>query len=697
MIGGIPIHFMIGTDRHLATALNRELHLRSCCPGKSIKQIAVIAEWDTLYGQDIFRVFEDVLPTCTVCSAKAGTGESFHRSTYFQGIDGRLPGDKNAGRPDEKDGEDSTAWKEPLPGRPGSSVPAVGYSRIDYLRRTVEHLKRENSSWRAIGVVGSDVYDKILLIRVLKYYFPGTILFTTDLDARLLDPAEYPSTRNLLIASHYGLELREDLQRDVEPFRSVYQTSEFLATIRAIRDTRDPKSCSDTGHRSAAALKGAPHLLDPVPLVFEVGRDGPFPLEYQWNGREIQSNDTAHPTYFDRSFWPYSPIDWSKALILAAAGLLGVLLSIGLYFRYRGSGSSRNAWKWLVGLIAAVVIFVVMVSLARAFDSSVVCNFYGYFIVNLVVLVSVLCILIHYSHQRSRSSKDDAKDDLTYWLMWIVGGGFVSVGLLLLAALDHLDPAGEPLRLLDGISIWPSELLRLIGLFFAVGSIYSVLRQLQKSDKTARQFFTNHSRFWPSDDESGDQSWNRLKWVAMMVMCYLIFGTSLYFVLDKPHRPVRGDFSDATDRVLSILSVIATVALLFFVVDATVRAERFVRALREIEPKEWLEEKLKEWAGELGFTHADSPSLSSSAVSSVLGVRLAAKLTSDVGPLVYYPAGALVLMFLSRNRVFDNWDWPMFLVIIFAIASLAVIACALSLRPVPDVLAGTRSSASRKR
>ena len=78
------------------------------------------------------------------------------------------------------------------------------------------------------------------------------------------------------------------------------------------------------------------------------------------------------------------------------------------------------------------------------------------------------------------------------------------------------------------------------------------------------------------------------------------------------------------------------------------------------------------------------PDLWSSAVSSVLGVRLTAKLTSDVGPLIYYPAGALVLMFLSRNRVFDNWDWPMFLVVIFAIASSAVIACGVSLRVTAD-------------
>ena len=264
-IGGIPIQFMIGTDRDLAKALDRELHLRSCCTAKSIKQIAMIAEWDTLYGQDMFRVFEDVFPTCTFCGAKADSGESFHRSTYFQGIDGRLPGDKKPGQPDEKDGQDSSALKGPLPGRPGSSVPAVGYSRIDYLRRTVEHLKRENSNWKAIGVVGSDVYDKILLIRILRYSFPGTILFTTDLDARLLDPAEYPSTRNLLIASHYGLELREDLQRDIEPFRSVYQTSEFLATIRAIRDTCDRNSCDHTGHLSAESLEASAATPQPGP------------------------------------------------------------------------------------------------------------------------------------------------------------------------------------------------------------------------------------------------------------------------------------------------------------------------------------------------------------------------------------------------------------------------------------------------
>src|SRR5262249_20788991 len=262
--------------------------------------IALIAEWDTLYGQDMFRVVKDVFADCVFCSRKAGSSKNIQVFTYFQGIDGRLPSDKQHEQSDDKKNQDSTIWKDPLPGRPGTAIPAVGHARIDYLRRTVEELMRENSNWKAIGVVGSDVYDKILLIRILRYYFPGTILFTTDLDARLLDPAEYPSTHNLLIASHYGLELRRELQRDISPFRSIYETSQYFATLRAVWDARVP----DLAKPSTAELprtillgpaastarweNGSPVTLevDPAPLVFEVGRTGPFAVGFARSGKD---------------------------------------------------------------------------------------------------------------------------------------------------------------------------------------------------------------------------------------------------------------------------------------------------------------------------------------------------------------------------------------------------------------------------
>ena len=56
--------------------------------------------------------------------------------------------------------------------------------------------------------------------------------FTTDLDALLLHPAAQTRTRNLLVASGFGLRLRPDIQSEIPPFRSNYQTAEFLADAR---------------------------------------------------------------------------------------------------------------------------------------------------------------------------------------------------------------------------------------------------------------------------------------------------------------------------------------------------------------------------------------------------------------------------------------------------------------------------------
>ena len=49
--------------------------------------------------------------------------------------------------------------------------------------------------FKAIGVLGSDVYDKLLILQALKQNFPHAIFFTTDLDARLFPPREIQWTR----------------------------------------------------------------------------------------------------------------------------------------------------------------------------------------------------------------------------------------------------------------------------------------------------------------------------------------------------------------------------------------------------------------------------------------------------------------------------------------------------------------------
>jgi hypothetical protein len=619
-LAGIPLESVIGTDRDLATALGRELHLRNSCTADPANQIAIIAESDTLYGQDVFRVFDQVFQRCKLCGASAAKkGKNVRPFTYFQGIDGRLPGDKRQERSDAPQDKDATIWREPLPGRAGTSEPAVGYPRLDYLHRTIDDLARDRRGWKAIGVVGSDVYDKILLIRVLRYYFPGTILFTTDLDARLLDPAEYPSTHNLLIASHYGLELRHELQRDVPPFRSTYQTSVFFATVRAMRETRDRDACKRTGVLRTMTVAGAPHqiFLDPVPVVFEVGRTGVFPLEFRGTDDWIPLiEQTAHPAYFVRSFWPLSPFER--------------------------------------GPVAALALLVV-------------CGLAVFFLV--------------YRWSQNPALSNDGLNRLFRWIAWL---GIVSAAVLAAAIWDHLEPEGEPFRLFDGISVWPSELLRLCAGFFAAGSIVRGVHHLKESDKELKPFFAEGSTIWSSYHRDAE-SWRRWRRVIMTAACYLVFAAIVSSVTEHPYRPVRGGLSDKVDLAVLYASVIATVALLCFVVDATVLSESLVRKLRDVKSEELSQDKHTKWAETLGFAHpsghaAPLSEYTSSAVSRFLGVKLIAKLTNDVGTLIYYPAVALVLLFLSRNRAFDNWDWPPVLVVTFAIGSLAVVACGVSLR-----------------
>ena len=55
--------------------------------------------------------------------------------------------------------------------------------------------------------LGSDVYDKLLILKALKKGLPGAIFFTTDLDARYSLPSEFQETKNLIVASPFGLQL----------------------------------------------------------------------------------------------------------------------------------------------------------------------------------------------------------------------------------------------------------------------------------------------------------------------------------------------------------------------------------------------------------------------------------------------------------------------------------------------------------
>ena len=139
---------------------------------------------------------------------------------------------------------------------------------------------------KAIGVVGSDVYDKLIVLRALKKEFPHIIFFTTDLDARLFHPSEIDYTRNLIVGSSFGLRLPRQDQAHIPPFRSVYQTSMFKAVSTIV--SLNPSAESP--------VEKMVTLGDPS-RVFEIGNQGPIDVTddsferlhavYYTDGREL--------------------------------------------------------------------------------------------------------------------------------------------------------------------------------------------------------------------------------------------------------------------------------------------------------------------------------------------------------------------------------------------------------------------------
>src|SRR5262249_23350346 len=220
--------YLIQTDQVLADLLVAEFKRRNVRLGEERNDIAVIAELDTEYGRGMFPAFREAVisklkeknPGRKVADDEDGDVYSY---SYLRGLDGKLPGEQKGGSASEQRAADDKRRSDGTAPGP-TSEEGEGNPQIDYLRRLAARLKadeiHEKRQYKAIGVVGSDVYDKLLLLKALRPGFPDALFFTTDLDARLLQSGDYKHTRNLLIASHYGLSLANKLQGQTAPFRS---------------------------------------------------------------------------------------------------------------------------------------------------------------------------------------------------------------------------------------------------------------------------------------------------------------------------------------------------------------------------------------------------------------------------------------------------------------------------------------------
>ncbi|MDA0738653.1 MAG: hypothetical protein O2999_05485 [Nitrospirae bacterium] len=618
---GITLFRTIGTDAMLAEQLVKELKLRdvditaSCSDSKCLQPVALISEWDSLYGRVLPRTFAAVAENDGKGSPSPALENQInelrrdrwpqwaHHYSYLGGLDGELPpkqgGQDSRDRSSKEKGADGVKHV-----KQGKELPE-GRGQLDYVRRLVKTLQQAAAEipggYRAIGVLGSDVYDKLLILQALRSNFPQAIFFTTDLDAQLAHPDQWTWTRNLVIASHFGLELREDLQKLIPPFRDSYQTS-FFFTVRQALLEKENRLVFD----------------DIPPRMYEIGRHGPYDLSAL---DKPGSPRGIHPVR----------LDLEPALELAMQ---------------RPSQMSGSTIFW-ISLAGLVILWCAMLISSQVWDE---------------------CL------QLVRSWK--------FWVFTAMGIGLV-FGLATCAMNDGAD--GEPFVLTEGLSVWPTQALRVLAfLLCGVFFLYSgwslrhneiqlrkafPLPKLPKGDPQGPWYErligihfwnpqslgrTSIQQLWLDYGRLGrwDNRWLRF---FLQAVLYLVFGALLMKLFGLPHTPCRGPACFSMNIAFLMASVLGMVLLIFFVVDATRLCRRLIKHLVE-ETIQWPEEFLAQEARKRG--------VDSTCVHEWLCIDFIAQRTAVIGHLIYYPFVIVFLMAVARHPYFDHWDLPLSLAIL---------------------------------
>ena len=668
----------VGSDDRLFETLVEELERRRVRLGWDA--VILIGEWDSFYGRALpieFRAaacakvatfseadLKQILVPATIkawCPTVSRAIDlqiqrpvdyesltlNVFRYSYLSGLDGEVPGDDSvtAGRGEKaKTGDQLKDFQRERP---------EGTGQLDYVRALVARIHEEGEGARAIGILGTDPYDALLIIKALRPAFPHAIFFTVDLDARHLHQSEYKSTRNMVIASPFGLQLEGGLQRDVPPFRSSYQTSAYLATLRAVqfvvcqpddRPSSGATSCA-SGYRVGLTPEDRIYDSGSHPRIFEVGRDGAVDLSVV----DKEGARTVHPLRQDLDYTDrQGPL---KQGIAFDNTQVAVVLVIALLIAIVMAWTNERLWLWVLRNPRLLAVMAIMGVAAFA--------------------------------------------------------AFVAFGGAEALLANHDE--GEPFSWTAGVSVWPSELLRIFVVILCLVMLGKGLRDLTKNsdfigadfmfeDDSGRRrlslktFWTNLQRVYhPVSTRQAttvDQTWSwyreagkpaqRAMRVTLLFLLYLgIMWPLEYRVFEEEMiDPCRGQLSCAIDSIMILSSVALVVILNLAVFDAVMLCRRWIGWLT-VSTGGWSDQVQEEYLRDYGLGQAQKAEFGKLKYLAV--IDLIARRTAVVNRLIRYPFITLLLMVAARNDYFDNWNYPLLLILAWSLNILLALTGALLL------------------
>ena len=514
--------------------------------------------------------------------------------------------------------------------------------------------REEGSGIRAIGLLGQDIYDKLMILRALRPQFPNAVFFTNNYDAHFERRDDWGDTHNLIIASPFGSALPETYIEGmhIPPFRDTNQTSMYVGTLVA------------TGRMT----KEEADFLSWQPRIFEVSRHGAYDLSEPWYlaGKNLS---VSNKTWFRD--WLFAPgVIW--LLVTGALALLAIVAWISVTIAsptLKGGGTTPQR-------------------LRRVFASTTFCLVCG-----VPLIVFLVAMFAQYK------SADIAQYEL----------GSPSDYLTKLGVIAHV--AQEPLAFFSGISIWPSEMLRLIALMLAIHFMVKAGIDLRVNERELGQRFSldplpektpfrwHHFGLgleqWrmTRSDKSGTEPefsaqeawhaylcrnkfWPRFIRIGVLFTLYFLFSFIVLRLFPPPLPPARGEFAFQFDKVVIIATAIGMMILSFYVVDAIQLNSNFIRMFARVVTK-WGAVVEKSWR---------SPPLSEEELSAYNEIFFVADRTQVVARLIWYPLVVLTLMIVARLSFFDNWTWSPGLLAIYGINACWAVGSAILLRRAAEQL-----------
>jgi hypothetical protein len=608
-------------------------------------RVLLLTEADTLYGRSIVESFKRAVVN------RGGEANRVYEFKYLRGLDGVTK--STVSRSASSRSVELTDSMLPMGGQVRGLVPPTGGKQLDYVQRLEErivklreeiadenyfigNLPKNGIKLMAVGIVGHDQYDKLLLLQTLRKRFSDCIFFTLDLDAAFSTQNEYPYTRNVVVASHFGLRLKDKLQSDTFPFRSSYQTSVFYGALSAFRK----KPIRDNS-------------LGTAPRIFEIGRSSPRDLSPDKDINTVHPpNDFAPPLFLSNQFR-----GWSMLIYIFIAALI---LMFSYTFRAPhlegpGAGSWRPdlfGWRGTGPDRLSATYRALGITKIFPFDFRV---WKGFFWITGLMASSTLVIFV---------------------VIWV--------------ALENLkDNLGEPLEFWEGVSIWPVVIIRLLVTVFAVFIVLKI--QLLDLDKQRRSIMSVYGGVLTDDAErAGDKTLygNTIKGVLNWYFVRsLFFGASgvqsempkmlsrnkrfrlgrvvqifvifllLYLVssqFGKYFQPVRGGDSFKWDLFARYTTILVTLFLVSCVLDVTLHCRSMLKRLINIINSENWESK-------------DHAEIEQNIKRAKWVTEISASETYAAGKTVYYSFGLLLISLIARSDAFDFFNWPVVIVLLLSL------------------------------